>query len=95
MRKDKNPDSRSPRKTLHARIEGVVQGVGFRPFVWRLANELGLDGTVINKAGRVEIEIAGPASAAPPTTCAATGGLLTSFAGAATTDTRGRPSWRG
>ena len=44
-------------------VKGVVQGVGFRPFVWRLANELGLDGTVINKAGRVEISVAGPASA--------------------------------
>jgi hydrogenase maturation protein HypF len=37
----------------------VVQGVGFRPFVWRLATELGLDGTVVNRAGQVEIEIAG------------------------------------
>src|SRR4051794_13316434 len=39
--------------------EGVVQGVGFRPFVWRLATELGLDGRVRNAAGRVEIEAAG------------------------------------
>src|SRR5512141_452418 len=40
-------------------VEGVVQGVGFRPFVWRLATELGLDGRVRNAAGRVEIEAAG------------------------------------
>jgi len=40
-------------------VHGVVQGVGFRPFVWRLATELGLDGTVVNRAGQVEIEIAG------------------------------------
>ena len=40
-------------------VEGVVQGVGFRPFVWRLAHELGLDGVVRNAAGRVEIEVAG------------------------------------
>jgi hydrogenase maturation protein HypF len=40
-------------------VRGVVQGVGFRPFVWRLANEIGLDGTVINRAGQVEIEVAG------------------------------------
>jgi hydrogenase maturation protein HypF len=44
-------------------IRGVVQGVGFRPFVWRLATELGLDGTVINRAGQVEVEIAGTSEA--------------------------------
>jgi hydrogenase maturation protein HypF len=44
-------------------VEGVVQGVGFRPFVWRLATELGLAGSVRNAAGRVEIETAGPAEA--------------------------------
>jgi hydrogenase maturation protein HypF len=44
-------------------VEGVVQGVGFRPFVWRLATELGLAGRVRNAAGRVEIEAEGPAAA--------------------------------
>ncbi len=44
-------------------VEGVVQGVGFRPFVWRLASELGLAGRVRNAAGRVEIEAAGPPAA--------------------------------
>ncbi len=44
-------------------VEGVVQGVGFRPFVWRLATELRLAGRVRNAAGRVEIEAAGPAAA--------------------------------
>ena len=41
----------------------MVQGVGFRPFVWRLAAELRLDGTVVNRAGQVEIEVAGSARA--------------------------------
>ena len=40
-------------------VEGVVQGVGFRPFVWRLATELDLAGSVRNAAGRVEIAVAG------------------------------------
>ena len=40
-------------------ITGIVQAVGFRPFVYRLARELGLDGRVRNTAGRVEIEVAG------------------------------------
>ena len=44
-------------------VEGVVQGVGFRPFVWRLATELCLAGRVRNAAGRVEIEAAGTVGA--------------------------------
>jgi hydrogenase maturation protein HypF len=44
-------------------VEGVVQGVGFRPFVWRLASELGLDGSVLNLAGRVEATVAGEQAA--------------------------------
>lgn len=41
------------------RVRGQVQGVGFRPFVYRLANELALDGWVRNDAGGVEIMIRG------------------------------------
>jgi hydrogenase maturation protein HypF len=37
------------------RVSGIVQGVGFRPFVWRLAQELGLRGWVRNDASGVEI----------------------------------------
>ncbi len=44
-------------------MTGVVQGVGFRPFVWRLATELGLAGRVRNVAGRVELDAGGPAAA--------------------------------
>jgi hydrogenase maturation protein HypF len=40
-------------------VRGLVQGVGFRPFVWRLAAELELEGSVINRAGQVEIVVAG------------------------------------
>ncbi|MDW4908619.1 carbamoyltransferase HypF [Streptomyces sp. ADMS] len=42
------------------RVEGIVQGVGFRPFVYRTAAELGLAGWVANVNGHVEGEIAGP-----------------------------------
>ncbi len=41
------------------RIEGVVQGVGFRPFVARLAREMGMVGTVQNVLGHVAVEAAG------------------------------------
>lgn len=40
-------------------MTGVVQGVGFRPFVHRLARELGLSGFVRNRAGDVEVEAEG------------------------------------
>ncbi len=40
-------------------IRGAVQGVGFRPFVYRLATELQLDGWVLNSAQGVFIEAEG------------------------------------
>jgi len=40
-------------------VRGVVQGVGFRPFIYRLANEYNLTGWVRNTSGNVEIEIEG------------------------------------
>ncbi|MBD5416807.1 MAG: carbamoyltransferase HypF [Desulfovibrio sp.] len=42
---------------------GQVQGVGFRPFVWRLATEGRLTGSVRNTADGVRIEVQGEASA--------------------------------
>ena len=44
-------------------IAGQVQGVGFRPFVYRLASELQLTGWVTNDARGVTIEVQGPAEA--------------------------------
>ena len=45
------------------RIQGRVQGVGFRPFVYRLAVRLGLEGFVLNDASGATIEVQGPARA--------------------------------
>lgn len=44
------------------RVTGIVQGVGFRPFVWRLAQELQLTGWVRNDALGVEIAAQGTES---------------------------------
>ena len=41
-------------------VRGVVQGVGFRPFVYRLAQEEGLSGSVGNDTNGVTIEVEGP-----------------------------------
>ena len=38
---------------------GVVQGVGFRPFVYRLASEMGVRGSVLNSSQGVFIDIEG------------------------------------
>jgi hydrogenase maturation protein HypF len=45
------------------RVEGIVQGVGFRPFVYRLAIRLGLAGTVLNDSEGVLAEVEGRAAA--------------------------------
>ena len=41
------------------RVSGTVQGVGFRPFVYRHAVELGLIGFVLNDSGGVLIDVEG------------------------------------
>ncbi len=45
------------------RVGGLVQGVGFRPHVWRLAHEEGLIGQVVNDGAGVEIEAWGDGAA--------------------------------
>ena len=47
------------RRHCRVQVAGIVQGVGFRPFVHRLATRHHLDGWVRNSSGRVEIEIDG------------------------------------
>ncbi|HEU5011017.1 MAG TPA: acylphosphatase [Roseiflexaceae bacterium] len=44
---------------LRVVVRGAVQGVGFRPFVYRLATELGINGWVKNVAQGVAIEVEG------------------------------------
>jgi len=44
----------------HLIITGKVQGVGFRPFIYRLAHQLSLSGSVRNCTGQVEIHVQGP-----------------------------------
>ncbi|MFO0573407.1 MAG: carbamoyltransferase HypF [Polyangia bacterium] len=51
--------SSDERRGLGLRIEGAVQGVGFRPFVFRLAQRLGLGGHVRNTGDAVELEVEG------------------------------------
>jgi len=53
------PTSVASSLRLKLAIRGAVQGVGFRPFVYRLANELGLTGWVKNSPQGVCIEIEG------------------------------------
>jgi len=44
-------------------VAGIVQGVGFRPFVYRLANVCGLTGSIANTPAGVSVEIQGPQDA--------------------------------
>jgi hydrogenase maturation protein HypF len=56
-------DDSAPRCARRIVMTGRVQGVGYRPFVYRLAHEFRLDGEVRNLRGDVEVVVAGPAMA--------------------------------
>src|SRR6185295_5991474 len=47
------------RQTVEIRVRGTVQGVGFRPTVWRLACDEGLVGEVLNDGHGVLIRTTG------------------------------------
>ena len=44
---------------VHIAVRGAVQGVGFRPFIYRLASDMGLSGWVLNSPQGVFIEAEG------------------------------------
>jgi hydrogenase maturation protein HypF len=58
-----NTRTMSKSKRLRIEIRGAVQGVGFRPYVYRLATELALAGWVINDTRGVFIEVEGDETA--------------------------------
>lgn len=56
-----------PSTRLRIRVRGLVQGVGFRPFVYRLAMEQGLSGWVRNDEQGVVMEVQGSTATVLPT----------------------------
>ncbi|MDR3525829.1 MAG: carbamoyltransferase HypF [Rhizomicrobium sp.] len=52
-------DSPQGFRSVEIRVRGTVQGVGFRPMVWRLAREIGLVGEVLNDSSGVLIRTTG------------------------------------
>ncbi len=60
--KERRTNSIAAAHRLLIRVSGAVQGVGFRPFVYRLARDLDLTGFVANNSQGVTIEIEGERS---------------------------------
>ena len=56
-------EQEAPLRRVRVRVDGTVQGVGYRPFVYRLADELGIAGSVLNDERGVLVEAEGPAGA--------------------------------
>ena len=46
-------------RSIKIEVFGLVQGVGFRPFVYSLAKNIKLNGTVLNDSSGVKIELCG------------------------------------
>lgn len=57
------PTAPAAQVRMRIRVRGQVQGVGFRPFVYRLAGDQGLAGWVRNDGEGVEIEVQGAGAA--------------------------------
>ena len=57
-----SPVNGGARERRAFRVSGIVQGVGFRPFVYRLAAKYGLSGWVLNDSAGVGIEAEGTAA---------------------------------
>ena len=56
------PVDSKPVLRLRITLRGAVQGVGFRPFVYRLAKEMSLNGWVLNSASGLVVEVEGTSS---------------------------------
>ena len=91
-------------RRARVRVTGTVQGVGFRPYVYRLAGELSLGGFVLNDAQGVLIEVEGSApvvdrflerlpSEAPPLAVVERVGGRRARASAATSLSRSGTAW--
>lgn len=52
--------SKPATQRLRITLRGAVQGVGFRPFVYRLATEMSLTGWVLNSSAGLVVEVEGP-----------------------------------
>src|SRR5579871_3839945 len=52
--------SKTAAQRLRLTLRGAVQGVGFRPFVYRLATEMALTGWVLNSSSGLVVEVEGP-----------------------------------
>ena len=48
-----------PLKNIRIRVYGIVQGIGFRPYISRLADEFGIKGDICNRGSYVEIHAQG------------------------------------